>query len=110
MKPVKNFREKLNEQEFWVDGALFKIQLPMIGAEDLLWIMPQNIQHNWKVYIKFNWDKEEYFVSRAAVSGSKTEGIALGSFDRDSVVTRDAFVLDFLYGLTKSLLNDKHFD
>ncbi len=110
MKPIKNFRDRLNDAEFWQQGILFRLKLPMIRAEDLLWIMPENITHKWNVYIKFDWEKESYWVIKSEVYGSKTEAVSNGKIYIKDFVNHTVFINDFLTPLVNELLNKFTFD
>jgi hypothetical protein len=109
MKPIKNFRDKLNGIEIWRDGIMFRLKLPMIGAEDLLWIMPENVENKWNAYIKFRWEEEEYFLTRSEVNGSKTELLSNGKIEREKVRSYAEFMNDFLHPIVKDLLIKEKF-
>jgi hypothetical protein len=103
MKPVKNFRKRLNDIEIWHNGIMFRLKLPMMGAEDLLWIIPENVEHNWKPYIKFKWHKDEYWISRSPISGSWTEYIGHGKIEPDKFQTHTEFMNSFLTPVIEDL-------
>ena len=109
MKPIKNFRDKLNGIEIWRDGIMFQLKLPMIGAEDLLWIIPALVNHKWNVYIKFDWEKEWYWIIKSEVNGKKTEAVSNGKIETEKVRSYAEFMSDFLHPIVKDLLTKEIF-
>jgi len=109
MKPIKNFRKRLNDTELWHQGILFRLKLPMIGAEDMLWIMPENVNHKWNVYIKFDWEKEWYWTIKSEVSGSKTEAVSNGKILLEDFINHNEFIRAFATPLIEDLLYKQTF-
>jgi hypothetical protein len=78
-------------------------------AEDLLWIMPENVNHKWNVYIKFDWEREWYWTIKSEVNGSKTEAVSNGKIEREKVRSYAEFMSDFLHPIVEDLLTKEIF-
>jgi hypothetical protein len=81
----------------------------MIGAEDILWIMPENVNHKWNVYIKFDWEKEWYWTIKSEANGSKTEAVSNNKIFIEDFINHNEFIRAFATPLIGDLLNRQTF-
>ena len=71
MKPIQNFRTRLNDYRIWVDGIEYHLEVPT-GEKTLLWFNPKAIQTPYRVWIYFDWESGKLNCNRAKVTWDST--------------------------------------
>lgn len=109
MKPVKNFRERLDGHTMWVDGRNYMMAIPKLGAEDLLWFNPVSVSISpnkvkYKLWINFDWENNRYFVNRTSVEkNGPSEQLLLASLQSDRFTNMATFLQEFMYPLIEQM-------
>lgn len=110
MKPIQNFRDKLNGQVVWIDGVNYNLTVPMTGPENLLWVMPQYKDNNYDVYIKFDWEHQRaFFYRRFLTDHTSVTHLYSVEFTNDEVRNYSDFIQVFLYPQIQTLWNQNKF-
>ena len=82
---------------------MFRLKLPMMIPEELLWIVPENVEHKWDIYIMFRWKEDEYAIYRIPISSGASEHIGHGKIEPDKFQTHTEFMNSFLTPVIEDL-------